>query len=193
MAKKTSAAMMCSIVLAALAGCDTPRHRVGQSATVQFGIVRSAEPVTLDSAAAQGAIIGGTLGLIGGRSDSSAVNAIRGATVGGATTAVAEGNRKGMAYTVEISGGSSTRIITDQREIHVGDCVAVERAGETANIRRTSASYCDPANGQAVRAVGPSVESDAVACQGAKQELSQAKSDEAADLATRKIKLLCDD
>src|SRR5690606_35875984 len=110
----------CAIGLAAtmLVACAVPNPHVGQNATVQFGVVRSAEPVTLNSAAAEGALIGGTLGLVAGRGQrSSARNAIVGAALGGAATAAAEGERQGMAYTVDILDGSSMRIVTDQREI----------------------------------------------------------------------------
>jgi hypothetical protein len=137
--------------------------RVGQSATVDHGIVRSAEPVRLNSTAAQGAIIGGTLGLLLGPG-SRARGAIAGAALGGATGAVAGGDRTGISYTVEMQGGSTTRIVSDQREIRVGDCVAVERVGQGANIRRASAHYCDPTYAQAVRAVDASVRTEAVQC-----------------------------
>jgi len=171
-------------------GCETTR--VGQSTTVQFGVVSVAEPVTLDSNAAKGAVVGGTLGLLVGGGDSNFGNAIRGATVGGAATALAEGgNRSGMSYTVNLTDGSAARVVTDQRHIHVGDCVAVERVGSTANIRRVSSGYCDPANARAVGEVAPEVRSEALACQSAKQELVEAKSEEAVNLASRKIELLC--
>ncbi len=179
--------------LTAVTGCETGMRR-GQSATVQFGIVRSAEQITLDSAAAQGALIGGMLGVAtGGRRDSTAGNAIRGAAVGGVATAAAEGNRKGTAYTVDLLDGSATRIVTDQHEIRTGDCVAVERTGTTANIRRKSPAYCDRANTRAVQTVESATRSQAARCESAKEELEKANSDEAVDLATRKIELLCDD
>lgn len=177
--------------LSVVAACEMPNYRVGRSATIQFGTVRTAEQVTLNSAAAQGALIGGTLGVVAGRGSSSMGNAIKGATLGGAATAIAEGDRTGMSFTVDMPDGSSTRIISDQREIHTGDCVAVERVGSSANIRRVTSSYCDPANAQAVRAVDASMQSEALKCQSAKQELADAANDAEADLATRKIELLC--
>jgi outer membrane lipoprotein SlyB len=183
--------LICAIAFTSVASCAAQGQRAGQSATVQFGVVRSAEEVTLDSRAAQGALVGGTLGIIGGRGNSTAGNAIRGATLGGASKAAAEGDRSGMAFTVGLPDGSSTRVVTDQREIRVGDCVAVERAGNTANIRRVSASYCDPANGQAVQAVEDHTRSEAIECQSAKQELAEATSNETVELAARKVELLC--
>ena len=96
-----------------------------------------------------------------------------------------------MQYTVQLLDGSSTRIVTDQREIREGDCVAIERVGNTANIRRASASYCDNSYQQAVRSVESHASWEAVACETAKQELVSATTDEAIDLAKRKIDLLC--
>lgn len=51
-----------------------------------------------------------------------------------------------------------------------------EKAGETANIRRMSASFCDPANAQAVGAVAQQSAREAEECRAAK-----------------KIELLCND
>lgn len=187
-----------TVILCATVGCAVqshgPSNRVGQSATVQFGVVRSADEITLDSDAALGALVGGTLGLAssrGGSTPSAVRNGIIGATAGGVVSAAAEGSRKGMSYTVAKADGSSSRIVTDQREIQVGDCVAVERVGDTANIRRASAHYCDNANQQAVQSVEEYYRADAVACEAAKQELVEATTDEAASLAARKIELLC--
>jgi hypothetical protein len=182
------------IAVCAIAGCAMPSHRVGQSATVQFGVVRSAQEIELDSAAAEGAVIGGTLGLVtsGGNSGAKTVrNAIIGAAAGGAIGAAAQGNRRGMQYTVDMVDGSSTRIVTDQREIREGDCVAIERVRETANIRRTSAGHCDRASERAVKSADREIRSHAVECESAKRELAAASNQEEADLAIRKIELLC--
>jgi len=173
-------------------GCAASTGRVGHSATVHIGVVQNAETVTLDSAAAQGALIGGLLGAVTSGRQSTAGGAVRGAAVGGVATAAAEGGqRTGMAYTVRLPDGSSTRIVTDQREIHVGDCVAVERVGTTANIRRKSPDYCEPANASAVESVHDASNSEAVACEAAKAELAKATGDEERDRALRRAELLC--
>jgi outer membrane lipoprotein SlyB len=180
------------ILAVSAAGCEMQGHRVGATTSVQFGTVRGAEPVTLDSAAMRGALVGGTLGAMAGSSDSTVFNTARGAAVGGMAKAATEGDRSGMAYTVEMPGGGSTRIVTDQREIHVGDCVAVEQVGSSANIRRAASSYCDPASAAAVRSVDKSIRTAATACEDAKRELQKASDADALDLATRRVELLCD-
>lgn len=179
--------------LAVIAGCEMTSHRVGQSASVQFGVVQRADEVTLDSNAAQGALLGGTIGLLASGRGSPVQGAATGAVVGAAGAAATEGNRTGTQYTVQMADGSSTRIVSDQREIKVNDCVAIERVGSRANIRRASSDYCDPANAAAVSAVSEANESEALHCQTAKEELAAAQDAQAVDLAIRKVELLCDD
>ena len=183
---------MAGILALAAVGCQTPAARVGQSTSIQFGTVRQVEQVQLQSDAAAGALIGGTIGLVAsGGSRTAPRNAIVGAAVGAAATTVAQGNRTGIAYTVAMLDGSTIRIISDQSEIRVGDCVAIERVGQTNNIRRESSAYCAPQNQQALAAVQQWTDAAAARCEAAKEELVQATTPEAVDTATRKVHLLC--
>ena len=183
---------MAWILALAAVGCQTPSARVGQSTSIQFGTVRQLEQVQLQSDAPAGAVIGGTIGLVAsGGSRNTPRNAILGAAVGAAATTVAQGNRTGIAYTVAMLDGSTVRIISDQREIRVGDCVAIERVGETANIRREHPAFCARDNQQAVQSIQQDTEAAALRCEAAKEELVQASTPEAIDIATRKINLLC--
>jgi len=183
--------LVCIILLAAV-GCPAPAPRVGQRTTIHFGTVQRVEEVRLQSDAAAGALVGGTIGLVAsGGSRNAPRNAILGAAVGAAATTVAQGDRTGIAYTVTMLDGSTTRIISDQREIRVGDCVAIERVGETANIRREHPAFCARDNQAAVQAVQQDTEAAALRCEAAKEELVQATTPEAIDLASRKIALLC--
>lgn len=180
------------IVLLAAVGCETQSFRVGQRTTVQFGTVSRVEQVQLQSDAAAGALVGGTLGLMAsGSSRTAPRNAIMGAVVGGATTAAIQGDRTGTAYTVAMLDGSTVRIISDQTGIRAGDCVAIERVGETSNIRREPSDYCARENHQAVAAVQKETEAAATHCQAAKAELVGARTAEEVDTASRKVKLLC--
>jgi hypothetical protein len=117
--------------------------------------------------------------------------ALIGAAAGGALTASAQGNCTGFSYTVELNDGSMVRIVSDQREIRPGDCVAVEEVGQTANIRREPAGFCARGNAQAVQAVQQVTDAAAAHCEAAKEELVMASTPEATDLAARKIDLLC--
>ena len=180
------------IVLLTAVGCQMPSYRVGQRTFVQFGTVRQVEEVNLQSDVPAGALIGGTLGLMTGAGSGNAPrNAIVGAALGAGATAAIQGSRTGIAYTVAMNDGSTIRIISDQREIRVGDCVAIERAGDTNNIRRQPAAYCASGNQQAVASVRQQSEAAAARCEAAKEELVRASTPEAVDAATRKVTLLC--
>jgi outer membrane lipoprotein SlyB len=181
-----------SIALCAMLHGPSYAQRAGQSVSVQFGVVRGAQEVDLESNAPRGALIGGLLGVAsgGGRSSRSVRNGIIGAGAGGAVTGATEGNRRGMSYTVEMLDGSTTTIITDQRDIREGDCVAIERVRDTSNIRRATSDYCDKQNQRAVSSIEDHTTSDALACESAKQALLES-TQETADLAARKVELLC--
>ena len=180
------------ILSLAAIGCQQQAFRVGQRTSVQFGTVTQVEQVRLQSDAAAGALVGGTIGLVasgGGRT--APRNAILGAAVGAAATSVAQGDRTGIAYTVRMLDGSTVRIISDQSEIRVGDCVAIERVGDTNNIRREHPAYCARENQAALAAVQQQTEALAAHCEAAKEELVRATTPEEVDLATRKVSLLC--
>jgi hypothetical protein len=180
------------ILLLATVGCETQQFRTGQSATVQFGTVSLVEQVQLQSDAGAGALIGGTIGLITGAAGGNAPrNAIIGAAAGGVGTALAQGNRTGFAYTVAMIDGSMVRIISDQSEIRVGDCVAIERVGQTNNIRREASAFCARGNEQALDSVRGDAQTAAQRCEDAKEELVRARTPEEVDIATRKASLLC--
>jgi len=73
--------LLAAVTSALVSACDHIPTRVGQSTTVQFGVVQRAEQVTLDSNAMQGALVGGMLGAVAGRGDSTIGNAALGAKV----------------------------------------------------------------------------------------------------------------
>jgi hypothetical protein len=178
-------------VLLTVVGCETA-PRVGQGSVINFGIVRNVEQVNLQSDVAAGALVGGTIGLVAsGGSRTAPRNAILGAAVGAAATSAAQGSRTGTAYTVQMLSGATVRIISDQSEIRVGDCVAIEQVGQTNNIRREHPSFCDRGNATALAAIQRQTQAAALQCEAAKEELVRASTPEAVDTATRKVTLLC--
>ena len=171
-------------------------QKAGQSVTIQYGTVTAVSQVDLKSGAVpKGAVVGGALGLAsaGGKSSGKkATNALIGAAAGGAIAGTSQGSQKGMLYDVDIGTGK-IQVVSDQREIRSGDCVAVEQTGNTANVRRVSAGYCDKANASAVQSVAGEARKDAEECVAAKQQLVDAATTQQADLASHKIGLLCND
>jgi len=61
-------------------------------------------------------------------------NALIGAGAGAAVSSSAQGSRNGMAYTARTSEASRIRIVTDQTEARVGDCVAIDLASRKVEI-----------------------------------------------------------
>ncbi len=172
-------------------------QKAGQSTKVQYGVVTASKTVDLSSnAVPKGALVGGTVGLLSTRRGPSRSNRTRnvivGTAVGAAVGSASSSGNTGILYDVSVGSGV-LQVVTDQTEIRVNDCVAVEQAGETANLRRVSAEYCDKANAAAVSAVADEASEEAEECLSAKQELVRAETKEQADLAAMKIKLLCND
>jgi len=198
MQTKPSLMFISSLLLVLLASVDSAlAQRAGQSTSIQYGMVTGARAVDLKSGAVPaGALVGGTLGVVSASGKSSSKKA-RNALIGGAAGALiaggAQGSQKGMLYEVNVGAAGIAQVVTDQREIRVGDCVAVERAGDTTNLRRVSMGYCDSANSAAVAAVVDEAIEEANECLAAKQQLVDATTTDQADLAARKIGLLCND
>ena len=190
-----------SAVLAGAALVSLPiahAQRAGQSVIVQHGVVTGGRQVNLTSGAVPGgAVVGGALGIAsaGGKSSSKkARNALIGAAAGGAIAGSARGDTRGRVFDVKLTGNAGTaQVVTDQREIRVGDCVAVERVGETANLRRVSDAYCEEANSAAVAAVADESAEEANECYAAKEAVINATTVAEAELAAVKMRLLCSD
>ena len=173
-------------------------QRAGQSVTVRTGTVTAMRSVDLnDGNAIGGALVGGAFGAALTRSSKGSSrrdrNAALGAVLGGA--AAASKTRPGRIYTVTTNEGTAIQIATEQTEIRVDDCVFVEEARGTANIRRAPATACEPESQQVMQdaAIIEEMQEEANECAAAKQELVDADSDAAVDRAVRKVKLLCYD
>jgi len=168
-------------------------QKKGQSAKIQHGIVVKSERVDLsDNKTTQGAVVGGTIGLLTGRSSGykRRRNAAIGAAAGGLLGAAGSTQQMGMMYTVEIASGA-IKVVTDQTEIHLGDCVVVEETDQGANIRRVNREVCDPAAADVVTELQEEFQEEAAECAAARQELAAAKTDAEFDRALMKVDILC--
>lgn len=181
-----------------LLSLDALGQRAGQSVTVRTGTVTAMRSVDLnDGNAIAGALVGGAFGAALTRSSKSSGrrdrNTAIGAVIGGA--AAASKTRPGRVYSVMINEGTMIQIATEQTEIRIDDCVFVEEAGGTANIRRAPATACEPESREVMNdpAIVEEMREEASECAAAKQELINADSDEGLDRAARKVKLLCYD
>ena len=187
------------VVSLLLVACETYGQRAGQSMTIQTGRVVAAQSVNLQSQVGGGVAIGGILGYAATSSRHGSSrrvrNTILGAAAGGAIAAAAEGSLNGMQYTVEIASGASIQVVTDQREIRIGDCVNVEQAGSgTANVRRVSPALCEAVASNTVDAdIRQEMTKTADRCLAAKERLLDAETEAQIDAAIRRVEILCDD
>ncbi len=168
----------------------------GASVKIQHGKVVGSRGVTIESGGntAGGAVVGGTIGLIAGGSSRKKRRrrATTGALIGAAAGASSKQVQQAMEYTVETGGGAMIKVVTDQMEIRKGDCVVVEESGGRANVRRVSPTMCDPESQSVVTELRDEIQEEAAECIAAKKELVAAKTEEALDLALRKVSILCD-
>jgi hypothetical protein len=186
---------LATVLVVTLAGTDSTAwaQRSGQNVSIQHGVVTEARSVELDAEAGRGAAMGGLAGYAmssGRRSSTRARNAILGTTIGAAASS--SGSRpRGMQYTVDTASGKVV-VVSDQREIDVGDCVSVENAGAgAANIRRASAALCESQEPLGA-AVEEDLQDEAADCLAAKDAVLGADTDEDVAKAIRTARIACD-
>ncbi len=114
---------------------------LNQSISIGYGTVQQVQAQKVDSNAGKGALMGGLIGAVAG-SHNRGKGAAIGAVSGGILTGVLQGNRMASSYTVGMTTGEEKVIVTEQADIVVGDCVAIEE-GRSANIRRVPSVHCD--------------------------------------------------
>ena len=168
-------------------------QKKGQSASIQHGVVVKVERVDLsDNKTTKGAKVGGTVGLVTGGSSgykrrrNAAIGTAAGAVVGSAAST----QQMGMMYTVEVAGGA-VKVVTDQLEIHMGDCVVIEDTSQGTNIRRVNPEVCNPAAAEVVADLQDEFQEEAAECAATRAELAAAKTDAEFDRALMKIDILC--
>ncbi len=88
--------------------------------------------------------------------------------------------------TVSLTGGGAIVIDTEKHDIVVGDCVVLEQ-GQCANIRRVGGINCQ------LKQQPEHHVSAADNCQKAKNELNNARDNEAVENAVIKVRMLCED
>ena len=195
MKKSIAIAAIATFAVVELTVISTPAEaqKKGQAASIQHGIVVKSERVDIsENKAPAGAAVGGTIGLMTGRSSGykRRRNAAIGAAAGGLLGAAGSTQQMGMMYTVD-TGSGQVKVVTDQTEIHMGDCVVVEMVSDRANIRRVNDEVCDPAAAEVVKELEQEFQEEATECAAARAELAAAKTDAEFDRALMKIDILC--
>ena len=145
-----------ALTLAALAGfaaCAGGGNMVSSSSLhqavgVSYGTVESVTPVKVSpTGEVAGGVMGGLLGLAltAGHSGGSMLLAGAGGTLaGGLLGDKLQGGNTANRFIIQRTDGSTIQVTTEQRDLRVGDCVAIEQ-GHYTNLRRTAAQLCCPA------------------------------------------------
>ncbi len=195
----TTALVVCGMLVGiAFPAFSQGARRAGASATIRVGEVVGVRQVKLkDGSVAKGALVGGAIGLAGARGKGSKSTRKR-AGVGlavGALAGAAKPKPTGMQYGVRTGDGTIIQVVSDQREIRMGDCVAVEESGGLANIRRMPQSACQPASQAVLKdpAIKQEMQEEAAECLAAKEQVLAAETEPEVNLALAKMSIFCDD
>ena len=171
----------------------------GQSVKVVKGTVSGVENVELksDDNSGGGAVVGGAIGynLGSGRSQTEK----RRAAIVGAGMGAAAGSpqkRMGVRYTVTAADGSTVAVVSaEELTIKQGSCVSVEQSADRSSIREVEQAVCDLE--MQTSTVGPATQPAKASgssenCEAAQQQLLDATTAEALELANSKVQILCD-
>ena len=185
MKKLSSRLTIAVLVLLFVASANTLVQSAGSSVSLQYGTVSSVEEVKAAPKHARGALFGGIAGAVLANGHPG-LSAVAGGLIGGSIEGHHTGKKVLQQYSVALNGGGALVIDTEQHDMVVGDCVVVEQ-GQYANIRRVSNINCHldqkPAHHVEI----------AASCQKAKDELNNAKTSDAVEIAVIKVRTLCED
>ena len=161
----------------------------GTAVSIRYGVVKDAQTVGKERRHAGGAVVGGVMGAILSGPRRRPLKIIGSAAAGAAIQSAATSGQL-QQYTVNLMDGGVVKVSTEQQEIRIGDCVAVE-LGQHANIRRVSTFHCETK----VKMVSPPPHHQSAAdnCLKAKNELASAKTDDEVNNAIKKVRILCED
>jgi len=184
---------MLILIASSTSAQNIPRNQLGSAFEIRYGTVETIDRVKVQSQAGKGAVMGGLVGGATSGHHHRGKHAVEGALAGALLTAILEGNRKAYQYTVDFDDGSVTKVITESGGIVEGDCVVVE-LGQTANIKRTSAVHCEHRGHEALAdpIVYAHSQSEAAECHAAKEMALQATTEEATDIAIKKVRVFCE-
>jgi hypothetical protein len=168
-----------------LSGFNAHAQTAGASVSLQYGTVEDIQTVQAKGTRAAGTMLGGLGGAIIAK-DHRGLGALAGGLIGGGIQKHQTSKDTLQQYTVKLLSGGAVVIDTEQRDMIVGDCVVVEQ-GQYANIRRVSSINCQISQTPEHHVAAASN------CQKAKDELNNAKTDDAIERAVIKVRTLCED
>ena len=184
-----------AVVLAAsvFVGCT---HQPTRTMSVAYGTVSAVGQQERDTSSSSmgGAIVGGLIGFATGSGQSGSNRALRtlaGSAVGSAATRTAARGTD-TVLTVSLVKGGTARVIMNEGNFRVGDCVSIEQGGGGANIRRVPNEFCVN-NARVPAQYKAEHQRDADECLQATQRLLNAQTDEQIRNAQMIRNIVCED
>jgi len=185
-------------VMMALAGCANAGigpSTLNEGVGVSYGTIERVTPVNVSpTGEVAGSVMGGLLGLAltaGHSGGSMLLGTAGGALAGGLLGHAMQGSDTADQFVIRRTDGSTLEVATEQLDLEVGDCVAIEQ-GRHTNLRRAAPGLCDPAG--TVRSdnrVALEAQHDAQVCHEAKEDLLNAQGKQAIDAGAQRVKALC--
>jgi outer membrane lipoprotein SlyB len=186
-----SAALASTLVACASTDPATGSTR-NEVISVQYGRIENIQQVAMAPNYGAGALIGGALGLLATATHSGAsqvAGTVAGAGLGALIAKDTAGS--GEKFTVRLVNNSTIDIVTENQDIQLGDCVAVEQ-GQHANLRRVSSVLCTtPPSDPAYPAINASAVKESQECQEVQRELLNATTEQATQIAYKKMQVFC--
>ena len=164
--------------------------------SVTYGTVTGVGQQERDTSSSSraGAIVGGLAGFATGTGQSGSNRALRtlaGGALGSAATRTAARGTD-TVLTVSLIKGGTARVIMDNGDFRVGDCVSIEQGGGGANMRRVSNEFCVN-NSRVPAQYKAEHQREADECLHATQRLLDARTDEEIRNAQTIRRILCED
>jgi outer membrane lipoprotein SlyB len=184
---------------AGLAGCANDGmvspSSLNEGIAISYGTVENVTPVQVSpTGEVAGSVMGGLLGLAltaGHSGGSMLLGTAGGALAGGLLGHTLQGSDRADQFMIRRTDGSTLEVTTEQRDLEVGDCVAIEQ-GRHTSLRRMPSQHCEPGPGvTADRRVALEAQHDAQVCHEAKEELLQAQGDAAIKAGAARVQALC--
>jgi outer membrane lipoprotein SlyB len=184
-----------ALALASCADGGISPSALNEGIGISYGTIESVTPVKVSpTGEVAGSVAGGLLGLAltaGHSGGSMLLGAAGGALAGGLLGHVMQGSDSANQFVIRRTDGSTLEVATEQRDLEVGDCVAIEQ-GRHTNLRRVAPQYCEPGSGlPADGMVALEAQHDAQVCSEAKQELLAAQGQQAIAAAIARARALC--
>jgi outer membrane lipoprotein SlyB len=167
-----------------------------QRITIEHGKVVDIERVEIKSKAGKGAMYGGLLGVAsqhGGSGRDIATGAAVGAIVGALIGKATSGHKYAHAIYIRTLDGQNIKIVSEQENLRVGDCVTVE-SGKHTNVRVESQYVCSPATDdyRSMDDMETYHASEASTCSRAKENLLNAEGSEDLQGLAYKVQVVCE-